>query len=101
MELQLIYKDGTLSQEISNMNEKLWIHLAVVANGDSSNDGGYVYINGGSTSYEITGEAGDVQNEDGNLRINEEGKAVATYVDELTFWNSALSKDEVEMLYNS
>ena len=82
-----------------------WHYLAIVTKGDSADNGGYIYFDGISQRYELTNTIDGKLDGNGKLQLNGEGdvfeiQQLYTYVDELTFWNRALSPDEVKILYN-
>ena len=93
---------ATCNQFIPEIKKEEWFQLVLITKGPSADTGAAIYLNGGETSYELTNQAVGTRNEeaDGDLRINSLTYPAAVYVDELTFWNRALSAKEVETLYN-
>ena len=99
VKVDIIYNEGENSDRISGIDDNQWLHLVLLVKGPIAYYN-YLYVNGGSTVHTFSPfDITNAQNKDGNLRINEEGKPVAAYVDELYFWNRALSDDEVKTFY--
>ena len=98
----VMFKDGHQLHVVSNVKILGWVFLALVTDGPDADSGARVYLHGGLGSHELPPAImGEAQGGDGHLKVNEEGKPVAVYVDELAFWNKALSAEEVGVLFNS
>ena len=95
------YNNGHTVKNVPGIKEQQWFHLAVVTRGRSWTSDLYIYKDGSASGENYGLGPGSIQDTGGNLRINQERDTAPDYVDELYFWNRALSDDEIQMLYNT
>ena len=84
-----------------SVTEQQWFFVAIVLTGSTETDVAYHYVNEDRQEFTVDKSRTSTGPGDRAISVGQERTADGMWVDELNFWNVALTDDQVDMLYNS